>query len=107
MATPLWHKIIRAFLCPDEVLHIFYFARDADRRQGFQHSLMVSLSGGSTVVQDANHAGVGLVRMARPNLVGVLPAYRVSPRFNVILQGGVLLPFRFAQWVRDGERKRQ
>ena len=25
--------------------------------------------------------------------------------FNVILQGGVLLPFRFAQWVRDGERQ--
>ena len=59
MVTPLWRKIIRAFLCPDEVLHIFNFGSDADRWQGIQHSFMVSLSGSGTVVQDADHAGVG------------------------------------------------
>ena len=106
MATPLWHKIIRAFLCPDEVLHIFYFGSDADRWQGFQHSFMVSLSGCGTVVQDADHAGVGLRAdgTAKPLAEFYLHiGYHHS--FNVILQGGVLLPFRFAQWIRDGERQ--
>ena len=59
MATPLWHKIIRAFLCPDEFLDIFDFSGEPKVRQGFQHSLVIPFSGGCPIVQNAHHAGVG------------------------------------------------
>ena len=91
---------------PDEFLDIFDFSGEPKVRQGFQHSLVIPFSGGCPIVQNAHHAGVGFGADRPPES---LPEFHLHIRDNdspdIVLQGGILLPFRFTQWI--GNRKGQ
>ena len=75
-------------------------------RQGFQHSSVISFSGCCTIVQNAHHTGI---RFSTDSPSEPLPEFYLHIRNNdfsdIVLQSGILLPFRFADRIRN--RKRQ
>ena len=74
--------------------------------QGFQHSSVISFFGCCTMVQNAHHTGICFSTDSPSKPLPEFYLHIWDDDFSdIVLQGGILLPFRFADRIRN--RKRQ